>query len=292
MKGVRGLSYVAIDPGIAMDDKVVRIAAELRRPRVSPIKASALMVAGTMPQFLGEVQRQAPDGDLSPFSDDTLDTWAGGWAGFGRLVRETMCDTRGVLTAWETYNGAALKSLVAGRNRVAEWRRRKSEEKRQPRPQSADGNVTGDVTVGGLSGDGTALTDTVTVTVTEKPTTQLPTPSPRARGVDEFLGAVREDAAALEFLPEFEGAFRSAQFPDSLASEFRAMLAGLNMPEGRPATLAALGQGLRDIRVNRTPFTAQTLRVYAAKLLRPRRGARPPEQATESPRPFTRAPRL
>ena len=66
---VKGLEYVAIDPGIAKDPKIAIMAARLKKDR--------FWVAGHFPAFFGEVAMHAHDGKIGDIPDDLLDEWAG-----------------------------------------------------------------------------------------------------------------------------------------------------------------------------------------------------------------------
>lgn len=115
-------------------------------------------------------------------------------------------------------------------------------------------------------------------------------PPPREARVVEFMGRVRRDTDAIEFLEEFEGVFHASPYPSSQAAEFIAMLNGINMEAGRPATLTAIGQAIRDIRNNREPFNSQTCRVYTAKILRPKAAPRAPTHSGPFVRPERKSP--
>jgi hypothetical protein len=117
---MKGIDYVAIDPGIAADLRIVRMAEQLGQDRH--------WVAGHFPAFFGRVAEHCPTGDLSGVPPFLLDVWAGEVPGWGDAVLEHLCTDddgvmTGVLRSWWKYNGKALQNLERDRQRKRERRR-------------------------------------------------------------------------------------------------------------------------------------------------------------------------
>lgn len=89
----------------------------------------------------GAMTEQAQDGALGDVPDAVLEAWAQ-WDGrrgrFAAAVRATLLDERGVVAAWERYQGAAIREHAANRLR-AEARRRAAREAGSPPDSTPDG---------------------------------------------------------------------------------------------------------------------------------------------------------
>ncbi len=254
---MKGLDWIAIDPDIADDPKVIAMALLLKKDRYH--------IAGRFPAFLGAVARHAPDGTLAQFSDAVLDSWAGGLKGFGVAIRRTMCDEGDTITAWAKFNGKKLTSLQSKRDRVATWR----EEKRRQKEVQGQ-NATDSVPV--QNKNSTPLTDTDTDTDTENLTREKDSSSSRAeRYRRELETAVAIDAP--QYADRLLGELRAAHDPAALVYEINALRQGLHGPGGRAVPLAIIGRAMHEVRLNGEQFTAQRLRVFCGKLMRD--GAKP-----------------
>jgi hypothetical protein len=112
------MNWIRIDAGIASDPKLHTLAESL--------KVTVPHAVGLVVGVLTRMPAHARDGNLSGITDGALEQWAG-WTGkprggFSRAFRATFCDTDGVVTAWEKYNGAAIRS--SDRNREKQQRHR------------------------------------------------------------------------------------------------------------------------------------------------------------------------
>lgn len=148
------IDWIRISRTMKADPKVLAIADALN------IRVAE---AGGLLQFLfAEMAAQAPDGRIGHLPNLTLEQWCG-WEGkrgkLAPLVRELLLDADGVVTAWEKYNGAALRASAA-----ATERQRRHREKSRGHPEPVTRDITRDVsvtslvdgTVTGRDGDGRA----------------------------------------------------------------------------------------------------------------------------------------
>lgn len=273
---MKGLEFVAIDPGIARDTRIAFMAAGLQRDRY--------WVAGHFPAFFGEVARHQPDGNLSAIPDDLLDEWAGNVEGWGAQVRAHMCDDDGVLRSWMKYNGEKLLALQQDRERKREAReaqrngRGPSAENPRTRPPQKGRRVAGqsEDSPGNVRGPSTS-------TVTE---TDINISAQRARAsVERLLTEVRQVATAHAWA--FEATLQEHSDPESFVVSIRAMVDGSEGPEAAAIPLSVLAKALADMRANDQPLSMETLRIYAGKAMKPR-AVRTTTPAPAAPRP-TRA---
>lgn len=114
------MDWVAVSIGISKDPAVHRMAAALR-VRVPE-------VVGLLTLAFAEMTAHAPDGQLGDVPDSLLEAWAT-WHGkrgrFAPEFRANLCDETGLVTAWEKYNGAAIRRANAARDRSRAWREQK-----------------------------------------------------------------------------------------------------------------------------------------------------------------------
>ncbi len=97
---------------------------------------------------------------------------------------------------------------------------------------------------------------------------QRPTTDDRSAAREAFLLLVSTEAPT--FQETFENAFRSSRSPGALLDGFGALLNGMNGPGGKAVPMAILGQALHDIAFNGEAITAQRLRIFCEKLMRPK----------------------
>lgn len=111
------MEWVAIAVTIARDPAVHRMAGALR-VRIPE-------VVGLLTLTLAEMTQHAPDGNIADVPDTLLETWAS-WHGkrgaFAAQFRAELSNEDGLVTAWEKYNGAAIRRAKAARERTRAWR--------------------------------------------------------------------------------------------------------------------------------------------------------------------------
>jgi hypothetical protein len=222
---MKGLDYVAVDPGIASDPKVLAIAKALRKDRYH--------VAGRFPGFLGKVAEHSATGSLAAVDDETLDVWAGDLPGFGAQVRALMCDASGTLTAWYRYNGKALAKLQRDRDRKGG----KSDGDSTDIPQKDDG--TSEENGRTFHAGSGALTDTDTGTVTETSSASASGPTR-----EELEGLVRAELSP-DSLEALDRLLRAAGNPAGIVNDLARRLAV--HPKLIPIGPAGRGSDPRDV---------------------------------------------
>lgn len=98
------MKWIRVASQVAQDDKVWAIA--------DAAGCDGFKVIGHLVTLWGVMTEHAKDGDLSDTADTLLERWAQ-WDGargvFADAVRAHLCDDRGVVAAWERYQGAALR---------------------------------------------------------------------------------------------------------------------------------------------------------------------------------------
>lgn len=269
---MRGIDFVAIDPGIAKDPRIAAMAQALHKDRY--------WVVGRLPGFFGEVAAHCPDGVIGAVDHATLDEWAGGARGFGAQVKAHLCDA-GTLRAWWKYNGKALKNLRHDRERKAEARRARAQARaaeqatRKVRGQSEESPRT----IHARSSD---YTDTDTDTDTR--TTQTPTP-PANAAVENSVEKrepvqvrIRQALEARHREP-FDEMLRASRNPTGVCRVLWAYIDpgdGTQAPGGHPIPPAMLGQAIEELLASRDPaFNAAFFRGIVARL---QREAEPPRR--------------
>ena len=114
------MEWVAVAVNIASDPRVHRMSTELRL-RVPD-------VVGLLTLTFAEMTQHTPDGRVGEVPDTVLELWAL-WHGkrgrFAALFRSELCDETGLVTAWEKWNGAAIRRATAARERTRAWRDRR-----------------------------------------------------------------------------------------------------------------------------------------------------------------------
>lgn len=259
---MRGLDFVAIDPHVAADVRIVALAKALKKDR--------FWIVGHLPAFFGSVAMNTPDGDLSLVDDELLDAWAGGVSGFGKAVREHLCNEDGVLRAWSRYNGRALRNLERDRHRKAERRARahgtSPDGPRNVRGMSAESPRN----VPGMSAD---VPRTIQIQIQkqiQKPLFLTEEKKKKQGGdgdgevharVDGYLAgvphALRETVA---------GALRSHGNPEALVRSLEAIESGMTPPAYDRATIA---QALQDMAVAEVGISVRAIRGFCRKLVEP-----------------------
>ncbi len=111
------MEWVAISVHIAGDCVTHQIA---DRCRVRIPEAAGLLSL----TFAG-MALHAQDGNLANVTSSQIEQWAY-WSGrrglYAVVFRDLMCDEDGLVTAWEKYNGAAIREAKASAQRVKKWR--------------------------------------------------------------------------------------------------------------------------------------------------------------------------
>jgi len=117
------MNWIKIATNIGNDPKVIRIANALGVGTPHAVGHIVLMLTG--------VAGSQQDGDLSRVPDDAVEVWAQ-WHGKGKkrgafaaAVRAQLCDSQGVIVAWDRHNGSAMRDNERNRLRQKEWRERK-----------------------------------------------------------------------------------------------------------------------------------------------------------------------
>lgn len=112
------LNWVAVSKKIHRDLKTQGIA--------FLTKLDTDQTVGKLVRVFSAMADEAKDGDLSSVQDATLEEWAA-WTGkrgtFAKAFRESMCDENGVVTAWEEYNGRAIRKADHDAAVKREWRK-------------------------------------------------------------------------------------------------------------------------------------------------------------------------
>lgn len=252
---MKGLDYVAVDPGIAKDPRVALMAKALRRDRY--------WVAGHFPEFLGEVASHAPDGNLSGIPDDLLDQWAGGVKRWGTLVREHLCDEDEVLRAWWKYNGRAL-------DRLRKDRARKHGRREDDPPDDEGGDSPDSPRNGG--GNSTEVPRKIRGRSRDNTDTDTGTSLPVGRESTTTTGAHVRQAVPERYHTSLEAVLRASRAPDGVLEILWAMMNpedGTAAPAGRPVDGETIGRALRELRASKDPgFNAAFFRGIVAKLKR------------------------
>lgn len=118
------MEWVAIDIDIAGDPAVHRMAESL--------KIRVPEVVGLLTLTFGGMAKHSPDGRIAAVPDVLLETWAA-WHGkrgrFATLFRAELCDTDGVVRAWEKYNGRNIRRAKAASERTRIWREKSERER-------------------------------------------------------------------------------------------------------------------------------------------------------------------
>jgi hypothetical protein len=126
------MKWIRVASRVAQDAKIWELARLAGCDRFKAI--------GHLVTLWGAMTEEAKSGDLSATPDDVLEDWAA-WSGrrgkFAAAVRATLCNERGVMAAWEKYQGAAIREHEADR-------RRKSG-KRPPEPPNNSGGTSGGI---------------------------------------------------------------------------------------------------------------------------------------------------
>jgi len=111
------MEWVAISVHIAGDCVTHQIA---DRCRVRIPEAAGLLAL----TFAG-MALHAQDGSLAHVTCSQIEQWAH-WSGrrglYGSVFVDLMCDEDNIVTAWEKYNGAAIREAKASAQRVKKWR--------------------------------------------------------------------------------------------------------------------------------------------------------------------------
>lgn len=106
------MKWIRVASAIADDQKIWTLA-ELAG-------CDAFKAIGHLVTLWGVMTEQAKTGHLADVSDASLERWAK-WTGrkgrFAAAVRATLCDDAGCVTAWEKYQGAAIREHEADRQR-------------------------------------------------------------------------------------------------------------------------------------------------------------------------------
>jgi hypothetical protein len=248
------MEWVAVAVNIARDPAVHRMAAAIR-VRVPEI-------VGLLALTFAEMTQHAPDGQLADVPDTLLESWAG-WHGrrgaFAAQFRAELCDDAGLVTAWERYNGAAIRRARAARERTRAWRK-----EREQASRSADG-----ASISASTGTHTGThTDTASVRGTGQdrtgPDQQQQSP-PRATSLAEVQLA---EQCGPEHYPAV------ADFLDERPAHLRAEWAKDLLKYIGPATgnlPVDLARAATDGKLATPPVTnAQTLRIFLAGCRRER----------------------
>jgi len=119
------MNWIRIAANIGADPKVVLIGNVVGVGTPTAVGHIVLMLTG--------VGGSVPSGDLSNVPDDCIEVWAQ-WYGKGKkrgvfagAVRAYLCNAEGVITAWDKYNGVAIRDNQRNKLRQKEWRERKRE---------------------------------------------------------------------------------------------------------------------------------------------------------------------
>ena len=111
------MNWIRIATGIMRDPRVVALS--------EAVGVSVPTTTGHVVGVLTSLPEGSATGDLSQVSDKALEDWAM-WRGkrgvFAAAFRAQLCDTEGVVRAWEKYNGSALRRLEQDRERKKQWR--------------------------------------------------------------------------------------------------------------------------------------------------------------------------
>jgi hypothetical protein len=194
---MKGLSYVAVDPAIAADVRIFRMAEALGVDR--------FWLVGHLPQFFGALAANQPDGDIAAIPDAVLDHWAGDVPGFGVQVREHLCDAGSTqLRSWAKYNGKALASLERDRTRKREAREARERLAREQRATAKGSSTEDPGNVRGTSEDapskegGTSPEDPGTVPARSAVITGTGTDTGTKLQTATHSAGVRERASAIQ----------------------------------------------------------------------------------------------
>lgn len=118
------MEWVAIDVGIAGDPAVHRMA-ETLRVRVPE-------VVGLLALAFGGMTKHAPDGSVGGVPDSVLEMWAT-WHGkrgaFAVSFRAELCDSEGLVRAWERWNGRMIRRSNTASERSRAWRENADKER-------------------------------------------------------------------------------------------------------------------------------------------------------------------
>lgn len=252
----KGITYVAVDPGIAEDPTTLEVA--------EAFGLDPFALAGRCVRFFGRVAEHRPDGNLEGLGGAVLDAWAGGGvAGLGLALRDALTDDTGTLRAWDRYNGSALRQREAARARARARRGTNNPEEcanssRTVREQFAHGTRT--------------VRDNHTIPDINNHDNDNARESAAA-----FLTAGGE--AAMAYLPALTAAFRASTSPDTLAQELGALVSGMHGPGGRPVPPAVVGRAVHEMQVAGARLTPRALRRFCEDLLRPDDPGRHPAPA-------------
>ena len=163
------MNWIRIAVGI-MDDPSILELSEV-------VGVSVPTTTGHVVGVLAKLPTHARTGDLSAVSDRAIEQWArwGGKQGkFAAAFRAYLCDTQGVVEAWEKHNGAALREADKARERMqakrAEWKASHERSANVPRTDDERSHVRNGT---GRNGT-TTTTTTVPAAVASRPVAQFP----------------------------------------------------------------------------------------------------------------------
>lgn len=293
------MNWVKIAVGI-MDDPSVRQVAEA-------VGVSEVTTTGHLVGVFTNLATHAKTGDLSAVSDNTVEAWAR-WRGkrgrFAQAFRAYLCDSQGVVKAWEDYNGAAIREFEHDRKRKAdarkkardvqrtstgqssgrptdvhryETRRDETKEKKTDRLVDLPGETTpADRSVGLEALPGQALP------VNTAPEPALPAPAvfggerpDPVRKVDRSHYAEQEAALRAAALPHeahaLDALLHGHAFPDALVLELYSFATGMKICRGehtgRAADIADVMRAVAEMAANGQTWSVRLFRGYLRKIV-------------------------
>lgn len=122
------MNWIRVAVGIVHDPSIHALA--------DAAGVSVPTTTGHVVGLLTYLPQHCRDGDLSGVADATIERWAM-WTGkrgkFATAFRAHLCDSKGVVKAWEKHNGAAIREADRTKERAKEWReeRKKAADERR-----------------------------------------------------------------------------------------------------------------------------------------------------------------